>query len=54
MFGFTNPFIKAVKYFSIRQLAYVELLQRNHIQISMTQSGSPYDNAIPERDQLVN
>ncbi|UIR54711.1 IS3 family transposase [Sphingobacterium sp. SRCM116780] len=29
--------------------AYVELLQRNHIQISMTQSGSPYDNAIAER-----
>lgn len=29
--------------------AYVELLQRNHIQISMTQSGSPYDNAVAER-----
>jgi putative transposase len=29
--------------------AYVELLQRNHIQISMTQSGPPYDNAVAER-----
>lgn len=29
--------------------AYVEILQRHHIQISMTQSGSPYDNAVAER-----
>jgi putative transposase len=29
--------------------AYVELLHRNHITISMTQSGSPYDNAVAER-----
>jgi transposase InsO family protein len=29
--------------------AYVSLLQRHRIQISMTQSGSPYDNAIAER-----
>ncbi|TKC04096.1 IS3 family transposase [Pedobacter polaris] len=29
--------------------AYVELLQRSHIAISMTQSGSPYDNAVAER-----
>lgn len=29
--------------------AYVEILQRNNIQISMTQSGSPYDNAVAER-----
>lgn len=28
---------------------YVSLLLANHIQISMTQSGSPYDNAIAER-----
>lgn len=28
---------------------YVELLQSAHIQISMTQDGSPYDNAIAER-----
>ena len=28
---------------------YVELLQRNKITISMTESGSPYDNAIAER-----
>ena len=28
---------------------YVSLLLRNKIQISMTQSGSPYDNAIAER-----
>jgi transposase InsO family protein len=28
---------------------YVDLLQQNNIQISMTQSGSPYDNAIAER-----
>lgn len=28
---------------------YVSLLQRNGISISMTQSGSPYDNAIAER-----
>lgn len=28
---------------------YVSLLIRNRIQISMTQSGSPYDNAIAER-----
>lgn len=28
---------------------YVSLLQANHINISMTQSGSPYDNAIAER-----
>lgn len=29
--------------------AYVEVLQKNRIKISMTQSGSPYDNAIAER-----
>jgi putative transposase len=29
--------------------AYIELLQYNGIAISMTQSGSPYDNAIAER-----
>lgn len=29
--------------------AYVSLLQRHRIDISMTQSGSPYDNAIAER-----
>lgn len=29
--------------------AYVQLLERYQIQISMTQSGSPYDNAIAER-----
>lgn len=29
--------------------AYVELLQKNKIRISMTQTGSPYDNAIAER-----
>lgn len=29
--------------------AYVEVLQKNNINISMTQSGSPYDNAIAER-----
>jgi transposase InsO family protein len=29
--------------------AYVDILQGNNIQISMTQSGSPYDNAIAER-----
>ncbi|WP_052016923.1 DDE-type integrase/transposase/recombinase [Arcticibacter svalbardensis] len=29
--------------------AYVSLLQRHRIQISMTQSGSPYDNAVSER-----
>lgn len=29
--------------------AYIEILQKNHINISMTQSGSPYDNAIAER-----
>lgn len=29
--------------------AYVEILQKNSISISMTQSGSPYDNAIAER-----
>lgn len=29
--------------------AYVNILQDNNIQISMTQSGSPYDNAIAER-----
>lgn len=29
--------------------AYVELLQKSQINISMTQSGSPYDNAIAER-----
>jgi len=29
--------------------AYVELLQESNIQISMTQSGCPYDNAIAER-----
>jgi putative transposase len=28
---------------------YVHFLQRNHIAISMTQSGSPYDNAVAER-----
>lgn len=28
---------------------YVHLLQHNNIRISMTQSGSPYDNAIAER-----
>ncbi len=28
---------------------YVTLLQNNHIGISMTQTGSPYDNAIAER-----
>lgn len=28
---------------------YIEVLQSNGIQISMTQSGSPYDNAIAER-----
>lgn len=28
---------------------YVSLLQQNNISISMTQSGSPYDNAIAER-----
>jgi transposase InsO family protein len=28
---------------------YVTILQNNHIRISMTQSGSPYDNAIAER-----
>jgi transposase InsO family protein len=28
---------------------YVQLLQKNDIRISMTQSGSPYDNAIAER-----
>jgi len=29
--------------------SYVEILQKNSIRISMTQSGSPYDNAIAER-----
>src|SRR3546814_2512693 len=29
--------------------AYIEILKRNHIAISMTQPGSPYDNAIAER-----
>lgn len=29
--------------------AYVSILQKNEIDISMTQSGSPYDNAIAER-----
>ena len=29
--------------------AYVELLQKSQINISMTQNGSPYDNAIAER-----
>ena len=29
--------------------AYVELLQKNRLHISMTQNGSPYDNAIAER-----
>jgi len=29
--------------------AYISLLRRYHIAISMTQSGSPYDNAIAER-----
>jgi putative transposase len=29
--------------------AYTGLLQQQHIQISMTQDGSPYDNAIAER-----
>ena len=29
--------------------AYIETLQNNNIAISMTQSGSPYDNAIAER-----
>ncbi|MFI5140696.1 MAG: IS3 family transposase [Sphingobacteriales bacterium] len=29
--------------------AYVEILQNNNINISMTQSGSPYENAIAER-----
>jgi len=29
--------------------AYVELLQKHRLHISMTQSGSPYDNAIAER-----
>lgn len=29
--------------------AYVELLQKNRLHISMTQTGSPYDNAIAER-----
>jgi putative transposase len=29
--------------------AYVEILQKHQIGISMTQSGSPYDNAIAER-----
>jgi transposase InsO family protein len=29
--------------------SYVTILQENNIQISMTQSGSPYDNAIAER-----
>ena len=28
---------------------YVLMLQENHISISMTQSGSPYDNAVAER-----
>jgi transposase InsO family protein len=29
--------------------AYVSILQQNNISISMTQSGSPYDNALAER-----
>jgi transposase InsO family protein len=29
--------------------AYVELLKKNRLHISMTQNGSPYDNAIAER-----
>lgn len=29
--------------------AYVELLQKNHAHISMTQNGDPYENAIAER-----
>lgn len=29
--------------------AYIQTLQHNHIAISMTQNGSPYDNAIAER-----
>jgi len=29
--------------------AYIETLQNNNIAVSMTQSGSPYDNAIAER-----
>src|SRR4051794_36182152 len=29
--------------------AYVQVLQHHHIAISMTQSGSPYDNALAER-----
>jgi len=29
--------------------AYVQVLQHHHIAISMTQSGSPYDNAMAER-----
>lgn len=28
---------------------YVEILKEEHISISMTQSGSPYDNALAER-----
>lgn len=28
---------------------YIQLLNKNQVQISMTQSGSPYDNAIAER-----
>lgn len=28
---------------------YTSLLQQNHVQISMTQNGSPYDNAVAER-----
>jgi hypothetical protein len=29
--------------------SYVGMLKKNNIQISMTQSGSPYDNAVAER-----
>jgi putative transposase len=28
---------------------YIEILQQNEVKVSMTESGSPYDNAIAER-----
>lgn len=33
--------------------AYVQILQKHSISISMTQSGSPYDNAIAERNNGI-
>jgi len=50
----TNPEQRTLIHHSDRGIqycsgSYVEILQQNNIQISMTQTGSPYDNAIAER-----